>query len=63
MSSTTKNENAVQLIYCVVRYGQIIGCYANQSDAAQVQSISIAKGQICDIVVKPILNSLTNGNS
>ena len=49
------------LIYCVVRYGSIVGCYANQADAAQVQSLSIAKGQICDLVVKPLLNTLNNG--
>lgn len=63
MSQTTKTENAVQLIYCVVRFGQIIGCYANHQDAAQVQNVSIAKGQICDLIVKPLLNSLNNGNS
>ena len=54
-----KNENEkTTLVYIVVRYGQVIACYANQQDAAQIQAISVAKGQFCDIVVKPLLNNL-----
>lgn len=51
-----ENQNAVTtLVYVVVRYGQVIGCYKNQEDAMQVVSTSIAKGQICDLLVKPML--------
>lgn len=52
-----KNETTTQLVYCVIRYGQLIGCYAEMSDAVQIQRASIAKGQICDLVVKPLLTS------
>ena len=48
-------ENKTSLIYCVVRYGQLIGCYSKSEDAFQVMNQSIAKGQICDVVVKPLL--------
>ena len=51
------NEKST-LVYCVVRYGQIIGCYAQIDDALQIQKINIEKGAICDLVVKPLLNSL-----
>lgn len=57
---STKNEEIEQsqrtiLVYCVVRYGQIIGCYKSMDDACQVQANSIAKGQLCDLVVKPLM--------
>lgn len=56
-----KNENATILIYIVERYGQIIGCYDNQQDAVQIQSVMIAKGQICNLIVKPLQKSFANG--
>lgn len=47
------NEQTV-LVYCVVRYGQIIGLYRQFDDASQVMQTSIAKGQVCDVIVKPL---------
>lgn len=49
------NEAKITLIHCVVRYGQIIGCYAKMEDAVQVCQTSIAKGQLCDVIVKPLM--------
>lgn len=51
---STQTEKT-QLVYCVVRYGTLIGCYRNITDAVQVQSETIAKGQLCDLVVKPLI--------
>ncbi len=55
-----KNEK-VTLIHCVVRYGQVLGCYAKMEDASCVANTLILKGQLCDIIVKPLLNSAYNG--
>ena len=55
-----QNEKST-LVYCVVRYGQIVGCYAKIEDALQIQKVSIEKGAVCDLIVKPLLNSLSNG--
>lgn len=44
------------LVYCVVRYGQVIGCYSKMEDASQVVNQSIAKGQLCDLIIKPLLS-------
>lgn len=52
MSNTTEKS---QIVYCAVRYGQILGVYANQEDAMQVVSTSVAKGQLCDLIIKPVL--------
>ena len=41
-----------------VRYGQVIGVYADESDALQVVRTSVSKGQICDLVIKPIIYPL-----
>lgn len=50
------SENVTtQLVYCVVRYGQLVGCYKEMNDAVQVQTLAIQKGQICDLIVKPLL--------
>lgn len=54
MSESSKVEKTI-LVYCVVRYGQIIGCYRTQNDAMQVVSTSVAKGQLCDLIVKPLI--------
>lgn len=43
------------VVYIVVRYGNIIGVYSSMENAAQVVSASIAKGQVCDMVIRPIL--------
>ena len=43
------------LVYCVVRYGQIVGCFSNSVDAMQVVNASISKGQLCELVVKPLI--------
>ena len=53
-----KNENQLALVYMPVRYGQVIGVYADESDAFQVVRTSIAKGQLCDLVIKPIIYPL-----
>ena len=50
-----EKENKTILIHCVVRYGQIIGCYAKMEDAIQVVNNSVQKGQICDLIVKPLI--------
>lgn len=50
-----EKENKTILIHCVVRYGQIIGCYAKMEDAVQIVNQSIAKGQLCDLVVKLLI--------
>lgn len=52
-----KEENQIktELVYCVVRYGTLLGCYRDFQDAVQLQNVSIQKGQICDLVVKPLL--------
>lgn len=52
-----KSQSNVQIVYIVERYGQIIGVYSNQTDAVQVQSLSIAKGQLCNLIVKPVIYS------
>lgn len=52
-----KSQSNVQIVYIVERYGQIIGVYYNQTDAVQVQSLSIAKGQLCNLIVKPVIYS------
>ena len=56
------DQNVVQsvpkktiLVYCVVRYGQLLGCYSSQDDAMQIVSTSVAKGQLCDLIIKPLL--------
>lgn len=56
-----KKSEIIPLIHCVVRYGQIIGCYAKMEDASFVANTFIQKGQLCDIIVKPLLNSIQNG--
>lgn len=43
------------LVYVVVRYGNVVGVYRNQQDAMQVVSTSVAKGQICDLLIKPLM--------
>lgn len=50
-----KQEKKTTLIYCVVRYGQLLGCYSNQDDAMQIVSTSINKGMLCDLIIKPLL--------
>lgn len=48
-------ETQTTLVYCVVRYGQVVGCYAKSEDAVQVVNTSVAKGQLCDLVIKPLI--------
>lgn len=48
------NEKTI-LVYCVVRYGQVVGCYAKMDDAMQVVNTSVSKGQLCDLIVKPLI--------
>lgn len=49
---------STQVVYVVVRYGQVVGCYSSQDDAMQVVSTSIAKGQLCDLIVKPLIQPI-----
>lgn len=49
-----------KIVYCVVRYGQLIGVYSDESLALDVVNTSVAKGQLCDLVIKPIISSKTN---
>lgn len=55
MANESKSPVKTILVYCVTRYGQVIGCYSNCEDAIQVVNTSIAKGQLCDMIVKPLL--------
>lgn len=47
-------ENA-QLVYIVQRWNQIIGVYGSFESASQIVSASVAKGQVCDIIIKPVM--------
>lgn len=46
------------VVFIPVRYGQILGVFADQEDAMQVVMQSIQKNQPCDLVVKPIIKPL-----
>lgn len=47
-------EKALLLVYIPVRYGQVLGVYADQQDAMQVVNTNIAKGQPCDLLIKSV---------
>lgn len=48
-------NDVAQLVYCVINYGRIVGCYANADDASEIQKQLIAKNQLADIVVRPLI--------
>lgn len=50
-SEAAPAQNA-QVVYIVTRWGQIVGVYGKFADASQVAQVSIAKGQVCDIITK-----------
>lgn len=54
MSQQNQSE-LPQFAYCVVRYGQILAVYTEFDDAAQVEKNYVAKGQVCDVIVKPLI--------
>lgn len=43
------------LVYSVVSYGQIVGCYSTISLAAEIVEQMIAKNRPADIIVKPLI--------
>ncbi len=47
-------QNA-QVVYIVQRWNNIVGVYSKFEDAAQVTTASVAKGQVCDIIIKPVM--------
>lgn len=55
MSNLQSSKGNVSVVYLPVRYGQVLGVYASQEDAIQVVNQSIAKGQLCDLVIRPVL--------
>lgn len=55
MSKIQGLEGNVSVVYLPVRYGQVLGVFASQEDAIQVVNQSIAKGQLCDLVIRPVL--------
>lgn len=55
MSKSSEVADFPKLVYIVVRWSQIVGVYQSFDDAVQFANSSIAKGQYCDIVTKPIL--------
>lgn len=44
----------VQLVYILVSFGRVVGCYARLEDASQIQATLIAKGQIVNLIVEPL---------
>lgn len=48
-------DQKMQVVYICQRWSTIIGVYANFDDAAQTAQASIARGQMCHIISKPIL--------
>lgn len=57
MSQQNLNSNQssnAQVVYIIQRWSQIVGVYSKFEDAAQVAQASILKGQVCDIITKPI---------
>lgn len=55
MSKLQSSEGSVSVVYLPVRYGQVLGVFASQEDAIQVVNQSIAKGQLCDLVIRPVI--------
>lgn len=54
MSKENQAQNPV-LVYTVMSYGQIIGCYATMALAAEVAEQAIARNRPADIIVKPLI--------
>ncbi len=54
-----KIEEAVvtqqELVFIVMRYQSVIGVYKNRRDAFDVCDLYINKGQICDVICKPLM--------
>lgn len=55
MSKLQNSEGNISVVYLPVRYGQVLGVYVSQDDAIQVVNQSIAKGQLCDLVIRPVI--------
>ena len=45
----------IECVYVVTCYQNIVGVYANQEDAAQVQRETIAKNRPADILCRPVI--------
>lgn len=43
------------LVFIVMRYQSVIGVYKNRRDAFDVCDLYINKGQICDVICKPLM--------
>lgn len=56
MSNTNKIQDAqnAQVVFVVMRYNTIVGVYSKMEDAMQVASLSIAKGQVCDVITRVV---------
>lgn len=48
-------KKQIQMVTVVMCYGNLIGLYANNSDAQQVANECIMNGQSADILIRPIL--------
>lgn len=56
MSKSEVAENALQeLVFIVMRYQSVIGVYKNRRDAFDVADLYINKGQLCDVICKPLM--------
>lgn len=45
------------LVYVVISYGKVKGCYADPKDAFDAQLLLVNKGQIAELIPCPIIPS------